>query len=238
MDCALQDRTKDLVSNFVDASIGNVTRGIIRHDSVFVAYPNLSVQSLPQFIDQHQLHHFHRIPDITHIVENISNSLYPFISQSISNEAFSTVEKLLAEHSAIKQLRSHNPSYRWRLIWTSYPIVWAKSIPPTPGLFHDILFMIYCFAVCIMILYSKPQYRCVKNWLRLCGYSFMLLKLMIKYKLKIKLSEHLLFPHVVGAYWYCIFLICDTSMLCVTCLHDIACTYVLYTLTLYMYLFI
>lgn len=187
---------KSVVHNAIDACLGWKDRGIVRHDSLIPPLSSLQ-QVEPTFIATPFLTH-QRLPDPLHLLENISNDLYHCLEHLLDKKTMTHAQELIRTHTGITKLTGLVPSHRWRTIWGSYPLTWAVALAAPKYAWHRTT--IAHLSMVSSILYAKPEYRDGMSWLRLIGASFALHRSFVELGIKIRLNQHLLWPHFPDVY--------------------------------------
>ena len=193
---ALHDaNVKSLVHNTIDHCIGLSARGISQNDALVP--PMQSLFDIEAAVPESMLLH-QRWPDPMHVLENISQRLYAHLDGSVDAKSMRVAHERVRTATGITKLTGLVPSYRWRLIWGSYPVTWAMALDPAR--YAPQRLMIECLSLVASILYAKPEHRGAVTWLRLIGAAFLLHQQFVRCGIGIRLSEHLLWPHVPVMY--------------------------------------
>jgi hypothetical protein len=183
------------VHNTIDHYAGFTHRGILRGDSLIPDLPNLNAI---RDVFRSPLLLYQRLPDPMHMLENISQSVYTYFDRSIDTKTMKHATELIRTTTGITKLTGLVPSYRWRLIWGSYPVTWALAL--TASKYDTHRSIVSLLSLVSSILYAKPERRDAASWLRLIGASFLLHRSLAFAGVNIRLSEHLLWPHMQAVY--------------------------------------
>jgi hypothetical protein len=184
-----------VVHNAVDHCIGLTARGVLRGDSLMP--PIASLHDIePAVLSPLLLHH--RLPDPMHLLENISQQLYAHLERSIDFKSMKHAHELMRTATGMTKLTGLVPSHRWRLVWGSYPVTWTLALAAPK--YAAQRSMIQQLSLIASILYAKPEHRDTTSWLRLIGASFQLHRSLVAVGVSIRLSEHLLWPHLPVVY--------------------------------------
>jgi hypothetical protein len=180
----------------VDYHIGYRDRGVFHAD--LLMHPITSLRAIPNAIIESHLTLYRRLPDPLHMLENVSQSVFAHLSTWLGKQRMQHVFELIRTVTGITKLTGLVPSYRWRLVWASYPLTWAVAFP---GPAYDVeRAMVRHLSMISSILYAKPEHRSAKSWLRLIGATFSLHRALSTAGVSIKLSEHLLWPHTPAVF--------------------------------------
>jgi len=186
---------KSAIHNTIDYYAEITARGIVRGDAMIRDLPHLN--ALEKEFDSSILL-YQRLPDPMHLLENISQAVYKHFEASINSKTMKLATELIRTATGITKLTGLVPSYRWRLIWGSYPVTWVVAlIDPKYAVHRSIVMLLSLVA---SILYAKPEHRDTVSWLRLIGASFLLHRSLASAGVNIRLSEHLLWPHMPAVY--------------------------------------
>ena len=186
---------KSAVHNTIDYYAEITARGIVRGDAMIRDLPRLN--ALESEFDTAILL-YQRLPDPMHLLENVSQAVYKYFDASIDSKTMQRATELVRAATGITKLTGLVPSYRWRLIWGSYPVTWAVALSDSKYAVHRTIVLL--LSLVASILYSKPEHRDSVSWLRLIGASYLLHRALATAGVNIRLSEHLLWPHVPAVY--------------------------------------
>jgi hypothetical protein len=186
---------KSLVHNTIDHCIELTARGIVQCDALLT--PLRSLVNIEAAVPASMLLH-QRWPDPMHMLENISQRLYAHLDSSVDAKSMRDAHERVRAATGITKLTGLVPSYRWRLIWGSYPVTWAAALDAAR--YAPQRLMIECLSLVASILYAKPEHRGAITWLRLIGAAFQLHQQFVRCGVGIRLSEHLLWPHMPVVY--------------------------------------
>jgi hypothetical protein len=193
------DQLRDLVGDAVHLLAERDDYGVFRPHALLDGSAVDSSSSLSSFVQSHLLLGFLHPPEPLHITENVSQSLFAHLKATLPSKVFKSAAALLLQEANVKSFTANQPSYRWRLVWASWPVTFAVAFG---GQYTDQLQCIQSLTECIRILYSKPEARTARSLLRLFAHTAILQFLFNKLAIPIKLSEHFLFSHVPSFYFF------------------------------------
>jgi hypothetical protein len=151
------------------------------------------MQQLFPFMQQHHLTAFKRLADPLHVLENVSQSVCALLKRILTAKQLAAAEALLCRHTGLPVLNNNNPSWRWRVVWSCWPAVWKPILHDSHPALLDI---IRALSIATAILYGAPETRNARNALLLFGAAYTVHSGLVALGAPIKLSEHLLWPHM------------------------------------------
>lgn len=171
------------------------SRGVFRHDILLPPPPNTpSMQELLPFLQQHRLLAFRRVIDPMHVLENVSQTVHKLLLAALpTKQQQATATALLRKHTGLPVINNNNPSWRWRKVWSCWPVVWRPLLESTHPLLLDV---IRALSIATAVLYGAPETRNARHALLLFGAAYTVHSGLVALGAKINLSEHLLWPHM------------------------------------------
>jgi hypothetical protein len=187
----LQKTFATMTRDFLNA---DNSRGVFRHDILLPPPPNTpSMQQLLPFLQQHRLLAFKRAIDSMHVLENVSQTVHKLLLAVLTKEQLATAEALLRKHTGLPVINNNNPSWRWRKVWSCWPVVWRPLLESTHPRLLDV---IRALSIATAVLYGRPETRNARNALLLFGAAYTVHSGLVALGAKINMSEHLLWPHL------------------------------------------
>jgi hypothetical protein len=172
----------------------DTSRGVFRHDILLP--PPLSTPTMQQllpFLQQHRLLAFKRVIDPMHVLENVAQTVHKLLTDTLTAKQLAKATELLRKHTGLPVINNNNPSWRWRKVWSCWPVVWRPLLESTHPQLLDV---IRALSIATAILYGRPETRNTRNALLLFGAAYTVHSGLVALGAKINMSEHLLWPHM------------------------------------------
>jgi len=196
----LGELQKTFASMTRDFHNADTSRGVFRHDILLPPPPNTpTMQQLLPFLQQHRLLAFTRIIDPMHVLENVAQTVHKLLLATLTTKHLATATALLREHTGLPVINNNNPSWRWRKVWSCWPVVWRPLLESTHPQLFDV---IRALSIATAILYGRPETRNARNALLLFGAAYTVHSGLVALGAPINMSEHLLWPHMPLQYMH------------------------------------